>query len=237
VRVKEWVIRYVAADLIQTAKGGGSRGSSLKNVISNLMICTAMSNLVVIVLCLLVLTRHRTNLAVSSDKAVKETLEEGWDPTGKGHAKEFTFAVDDHATNFVIEKVTLEAFEFVLQGLAEGALPTVDQAKEFVGRTGGKGVLLKYKIPNAASSLHSVKSPDDLNFRATMTSLAVQQHLLHNLDSLDDDDFNDDDPYKSIYEINNATATIDIPIHSDLNSTAVVHSLVDYYVDLTMGGV
>ena len=70
-----------------------------------------------------------------------------------------------------------------------------------------------------------------------MTSSAVQQHLLHNLDSLDDDDFNDDDPYKSIYEINNATATIDIPIHRDLNSTAVVHSLVDYYVDLTMGGV
>jgi hypothetical protein len=85
-------------------------------------------------------------------------------------AKEFTFAMDDHATNVLLENVTLEAFDFVLQGLAEGALPTIDQAKEFVGRTRGKGIISKYKIPNAASSCQSVKSPDDPNFRATMTS-------------------------------------------------------------------
>jgi hypothetical protein len=79
------VITYAAEDLIQTAKGGGLRGSSLKNAISNLMICTAVSNLVVNVLCLLGLSCHRTNLAVSSDKAVKETIDAGWDPTGKGY--------------------------------------------------------------------------------------------------------------------------------------------------------
>jgi hypothetical protein len=84
-QVKEQVITYAAADLIQTEKGGGLRGSSLKNAISNLMICTAVSNLVVNVLCLLGLSRHRTNLAGSSYKAVKETLEDGWDLTGKGY--------------------------------------------------------------------------------------------------------------------------------------------------------
>jgi hypothetical protein len=141
---------------------------------------------------------------------------------------EYNFEVDNHATSVLLEKVTLEAIEFVLQGLTEGAFPTVDDAKEFVGRTGAKGILSQYKIPNSASLRRSVKSPDDPNFTATMTASSVQQTHLHDLDSLDDDEL---DQYKSIYDINNAT--IDIPIHGDLNSSAVVHCLVQYYSDLT----
>jgi hypothetical protein len=49
------------------------------------MICTAVSNLVINVLSLMGLCRTRTHLAIASDKAVKETLEEGWNPAGKGY--------------------------------------------------------------------------------------------------------------------------------------------------------
>lgn len=116
-RVKERVITYAAADLIQTAKGGGLRGSSLKNAISNLMICTAVSNLVVNVLCLLGLSCHHTNLAVSSDKAVNtiETEEAEISSTVRERLQRFA----DHPFIHLCIRVRSNAEAQHIQGLFE----------------------------------------------------------------------------------------------------------------------
>eukprot|EP00956_Cyclotella_meneghiniana_P000108 scaffold195_cov95-Cyclotella_meneghiniana.AAC.10 len=82
---KENTTTFVASDLIRTAKGGGNRGSSLKNAISDLMVSSHVGSVIVDFLCSIGLSRHRKNLAVSSDKAVKATLDKGWKPKGRGY--------------------------------------------------------------------------------------------------------------------------------------------------------
>jgi hypothetical protein len=67
----EHVATFIATDLMRTAKGGGHRGSPFKDAMSEMMISSNVSNLVVEFLSYLGLCRSRQKLTVSSDKAVR----------------------------------------------------------------------------------------------------------------------------------------------------------------------
>eukprot|EP00956_Cyclotella_meneghiniana_P028640 scaffold67372_cov26-Cyclotella_meneghiniana.AAC.1 len=132
---------------------------------------------------------------------------------------------------------TLSIWEYVIDAMEQKHFPTVEEATEFLRATGGRGIVSNYRVSQAASKRRSVKTTpvsdtDSSNdYIANITNQHVGSNLAFDLDLLDEDndDF-DEDRYKSIYDLNNTT--VDLPIHGDLNSSAVVKGIVNYYTDI-----
>ena len=78
---REYNATYAATDLIRTTKDGAQRGSNLKSMISDMLMCSNTSDTVISFLNYLGLSYSGKHLAETSCKAVDETLKSGWDQT------------------------------------------------------------------------------------------------------------------------------------------------------------
>ena len=81
---KQYNATFVSADLSRTAKGGGPRGSKLKDNLSNHLNTSNANKHMKSLLSFLGLSRSKTYLSFSQDRAVKEKIKSGWDPKGRG---------------------------------------------------------------------------------------------------------------------------------------------------------
>ena len=82
---KEYNSSYVATEVTRSAKGGGHRSSTLKNVVSDLLTATNVKDGVIKFFGRIGLCRSKTYITLSSDRAVEEKVKRGWDPRGRGY--------------------------------------------------------------------------------------------------------------------------------------------------------
>ena len=92
---------------------------------------------------------------------------------------------------------TLSSFEWVIDGINVQHFPTVDEAREFIQRTNGRGVFSSYKIPYATSKQRSVRAAKQTDYTDNVTFQSVDPGQTNNMRDLDDDEF-DDAAYESI---------------------------------------
>jgi hypothetical protein len=78
---REYNATYAATDLIRTSKDGARRGSNLKSMISDMLMCSNTSDTVISFLNYLGLSYSGKHLAETSSKAVDKTLKSGWNQT------------------------------------------------------------------------------------------------------------------------------------------------------------
>ena len=92
---------------------------------------------------------------------------------------------------------TLSSFEWVIDGMNVKHFPTVDEAREFIQRTNGRGVFSSYKILYATSKQRSVRAAKQIDYTDNVTFQSVDPGQTNNMRDLDDDEF-DNAAYESI---------------------------------------
>jgi len=76
---------FAASDLMRTAKGGGVRGSRLKDHLSDHLNIAGVTDRIKDLFSSIGMSRSRNYMNLAQDRAVDKIIRQGWDPKGRGY--------------------------------------------------------------------------------------------------------------------------------------------------------